>query len=151
MSDLIKIAPFLKPYKHFIALNFIFNLLSVIFSLFSISLIIPVLGILFGTIEFNPEEVEKLLTLSVFSFEYFKIWLYNLIYNLIVTKSEIYALGVICFFVIVFSLLKNITRYLALFFLTPLRNGVVQDIRNYLKTKLLNIPMSFFNKFKRGI
>ena len=150
MSDLIKIAPFLRPYKHFIALNFIFNLLSVIFSLFSISLIIPVLGILFGTIEFNPEEVEKLLTLSVFSFEYFKIWLYNLIYNLIVTKSEIFALGVICFFVIVFSLLKNITRYLALFFLTPLRNGVVQDIRNYLKTKLLNIPMSFFNKFKKG-
>jgi subfamily B ATP-binding cassette protein MsbA len=63
MSDLIKIGPFLKPYKHFIALNFIFNLLSVIFSLFSISLIIPVLGILFGTIEFNSEEVEKLLTL----------------------------------------------------------------------------------------
>ena len=108
MSDLVKIAPFLKPYKYFIALNFIFNLLSVIFSLFSISLIIPVLGILFGTIEFDSEEVEKLLTLSVFSFEYFKIWLYNLIYNLIITKSEIYALGVICFFVIVFSLLKNI-------------------------------------------
>tara|TARA_B100000683_G_scaffold47184_1_gene44031 strand:- start:5575 stop:7404 length:1830 start_codon:yes stop_codon:yes gene_type:complete len=150
MSDLVKIAPFLKPYKYFIALNFIFNLLSVIFSLFSISLIIPVLGILFGTIEFDSEEVEKLLTLSVFSFEYFKIWLYNLIYNLIITKSEIYALGVICFFVIVFSLLKNITRYLALFFLTPLRNGVVQDVRNYLKTKLLNIPMSFFNKFKKG-
>ena len=66
MSDLVKIAPFLKPYKYFIALNFIFNLLSVIFSLFSISLIIPVLGILFGTIEFDSEEVEKLLTLSVF-------------------------------------------------------------------------------------
>ena len=86
------------------------------------------LGILFGTIEFDFEEVEKLLTLSVFSFEYFKIWLYNLIYNLIIIKGEIYAFRVICFFVIVFSLLKNITRYLALFFLTPLRNGVVQDI-----------------------
>ncbi len=150
MSDFFKIIPFIKPYKHLIVLNFIFNLLSVVFSLFSISLIIPVLGILFGTIEFEPEDFEKLKGLSIFSFEYLKIWLYDKISNLIVQHNELYTLGVICFFIILFSILKNFTRYLALFFLTPIRNNIIRDIRNNLKKKLLHVPMSFFQKFKKG-
>ncbi len=150
MSDFFKLIPFIKPYKHLIVLNFIFNILSVAFSLFSISLIIPVLGILFGTIEFNPEEFKKLQELSIFSFEYLKIWIYNGISNLITKHSELYTLGVICFFIVFFSILKNLTRYLALFFLTPIRNNIIRDIRNSLKTKLLHVPISFFQKFKKG-
>ena len=150
MSDFVKIIPFIKPYKHLIILNFIFNLLSVVFSLFSISLIIPVLGILFGTIEFEPEALEKLNEFSFFSVEYFKIWIYGQISTLIVQYNELYTLGVICFFIIFFSILKNLTRYLALFFLTPIRNNIIRDIRNSLKHKLLHVPMTFFQKYKRG-
>ncbi len=150
MSDFFKIIPFVKPYKHLIVLNFMFNLLSVVFSLFSISLIIPVLGILFGTIEFDPEDFKKLKELSIFSLEYLKIWLYNKISYLIVQHNELYTLGVICFFIILFSILKNFTRYLALFFLTPIRNNIIRDIRNNLKKKMLHVPMSFFQKFKKG-
>ena len=150
MSDFVKIIPFIKPYKHLIILNFIFNLLSVTFSLFSISLIIPVLGILFGTIEFDPEEFKKLKELSILSFEYLKIWTYNTISNLIIKYNELYTLGIICFFIILFSILKNLTRYLALFFLTPIRNNIIRDIRNNLKRKILYVPISFFQKFKKG-
>ena len=150
MSDFAKIIPFIKPYKYLIILNFIFNFFSVVFSLFSISLIIPVLGILFGTIEFNPEEFNKLKELSIFSFEYLKILIYKKISILISQHNELYTLGVICFFIILFSVLKNLNRYLALFFLTPIRNNIVRDIRNNLKRKILNVPMSFFQKFKRG-
>ncbi len=150
MSDFVKIIPFIKPYKHLIILNFIFNLLSVTFSLFSISLIIPVLGILFGTIEFDPEEFKKLKELSILSFEYLKIWTYNTISNLIIKYNELYTLGIMCFFIILFSILKNSTRYLALFFLTPIRNNIIRDIRNNLKRKILYVPISFFQKFKKG-
>ena len=150
MSDFIKIISFVKPYKYLIILNFIFNLFSVIFSLFSISLIIPVLGILFGTIEFNPDDINNLKDLSILSFEYLKIWIYSKISILIEQKNELYSLGVICFFIVLFSILKNLTRYLALFFLTPLRNNIIRDLRNNLKRKLIHVPMSFFQKFKRG-
>ena len=150
MSDFIKIISFVKPYKYLIILNFIFNLFSVIFSLFSISLIIPVLGILFGTIEFNPDDINNLKDLSILSFEYLKIWIYSKISILIEQKNELYSLGVICFFIVLFSILKNLTRYLALFFLTPLRNNIIRDLRNNLKRKLIHVPISFFQKFKRG-
>ena len=121
MSDFIKIISFVKPYKYLIILNFIFNLFSVIFSLFSISLIIPVLGILFGTIEFKPDEINNLKDISILSFEYLKIWIYSKISILIEQKNELYSLGVICFFIVLFSILKNLTRYLALFFFNPLK------------------------------
>ena len=150
MSDFIKIISFVKPYKYLIILNFIFNLFSVIFSLFAISLIIPVLGILFGTIEFNPDDINNLKDLSILSFEYLKIWIYSKISILIEQKNELYSLAVICFFIVLFSILKNLTRYLALFFLTPLRNNIIRDLRNNLKRKLIHVPISFFQKFKRG-
>jgi len=47
-------------------------------------------------------------------------------------------------------MLKNLTRYLALFFLTPIRNNIIRDIRNNLKQKLLHVPITFFQKYKRG-
>ena len=75
MTDFKKLFPFIKTYKNLIILNFIFNGLSVIFSLFSISLIIPVLSILFGTVEFNQDEINKILEVSVFSFEYIKLYI----------------------------------------------------------------------------
>ena len=128
MSELIKIIPFIKPYKNLIFWNFIFNVFSVIFSIFSISLIIPVLGILFGTIEATgPETITE--NVNFFSVENLKNWIYKNIQNLIISKGVISTLGIICFFIILFSLLKNITRYLALFFLTPIRNNIVRDLR----------------------
>ena len=150
MTDFKKLFPFIKPYKNLIILNFIFNGLSVTFSLFSISLIIPVLSILFGTVEFNQDEINKISEVSVFSFEYIKLWIYNKIYFLISNYNELYTLGVICFFIVVFSILKNLFRYLALFFLTPVRNNIIRDLRNKLNKQLLHFPISFFQKYKRG-
>ena len=150
MTDFKKLFPFIKPYKNLIILNFIFNGLSVTFSLFSISLIIPVLSILFGTVEFNQDEINTISEVSVFSFEYIKLWIYNKIYFLISNYNELYTLGVICFFIVVFSILKNLFRYLALFFLTPVRNNIIRDLRNKLNKQLLHFPISFFQKYKRG-
>ena len=97
MSDFKKLFPFIKPYRNLIILNFLFNGFSVIFSIFSISLIIPVLSILFGTVEFNQNEINKISEISVYSFEYIKLWIYNEIYFLISNYNELYTLGVICF------------------------------------------------------
>jgi len=125
-------------------LNTLFNVLSVIFSLLSISLIIPILGLLFGTIE-NPEN-----SVSELSLENLKDYLYSYIYTIIEKKGVVNALAFICVLVAGGTVMKNITRYLALYFLTPIRNNVIKDIRKQLYSKILKLPLKFIHQFKKG-
>ena len=93
MKPTFKLLIFSKPYFILIVLNTLFNLLAVIFSLFSISLIIPILGLLFGTIEPSNEITNDL------SFNNLKDYIYNVIYDLIKLHGLTYALGFICILV----------------------------------------------------
>jgi len=144
MKTVFKILKFANPYFSFIILNTLFNFLSVIFSLFSISLIIPILGLLFGTIEAPAMDAQD------FSINNLKDFFYYYISDLLNTHGIMHALGFICALVAIGSILKNTTRYLALYFLTPMRNNVIRDIRKKLYNKLLCLPLPFINKFKKG-
>jgi len=79
-----------------------------------------------------------------------KDFFYYYIYDLLKKHGIMYALGFICGLVAVGTILKNTTRYLALYFLTPMRNSVIRDIRKKLYEKLLCLPLLFINKFKKG-
>ena len=144
MKSTLKILIFAKPYVFLIFLNCFFNFFSVIFSLFSISLIIPILGLLFGTIEPSNGIIESL------SFNNLKDYFYNHIYIITQNKGVIHTLGLICFLVSIGTILKNTFRYCALYCLTPLRNNVIRDIREKMYNKLLKLELSFVNKFKQG-
>tara|TARA_B100001250_G_scaffold374991_1_gene362231 strand:- start:712 stop:2511 length:1800 start_codon:yes stop_codon:yes gene_type:complete len=144
MKNTFKILKYSLPYLNLIMLNTLFNVLSVIFSLLSISLIIPILGLLFGTIE-NPEN-----SVSELSLENLKDYLYSYIYTIIEKKGVVNALAFICVLVAGGTVMKNITRYLALYFLTPIRNNVIKDIRKQLYSKILKLPLKFIHQFKKG-
>ena len=144
MRHTFEILKFSQPYWGLFFLNTFFNTLSVIFSLFSISLIIPILGLLFGTIE-PPEDIAMQLRSDNLK-EYF----YGYIYSLLNSKGVLHALGFICLLVTAGTILKNITRYLALFFLTPIRNNVIRDIRKKMHLTMLKSHIKFVNKFKKG-
>jgi len=144
MKYTIGILKFSYPYFQKIILNTLFNLLAVIFSLFSISLIIPILGLLFGTIE-PPEN-----TVEVLKLKNIKDYLYSFIYSLLQHKGAPITLGFICALVGLGTILKNTFRYLALFSLTPIRNNVIRDIRIKMYSKILNTPIKSINKFKKG-
>ena len=144
MKNTFKILKFSYPYFGLIILNTVFNVLSVIFSLFSISLIIPILGLLFGTIEASANPVNDL------SINNLKDFFYNYIASLVAEKGIVAALGFICGLVAGGTILKNISRYLALCCLTPIRNNVIRDIRKKMYDQLLNRPLNFINKFKKG-
>ena len=99
---------------------------------------------LFGTIE-PPEDIAIQLRSDNLK-EYF----YGYIYSLLNSKGVLHALGFICILVTAGTILKNITRYLALFFLTPIRNNVIRDIRKKMHFNMLKSPLKFIKKFKKG-
>ncbi len=145
MKNFLKIIQYILPYKGKVALNVIFNLLSVVFSLFSITMVIPFLGILFDIQEPVHQRVAFSLSLDslMHNFNYY-------ISLLIENRGSIYALVLIGVVVIITSLLKNGFKYLAMYFLTPIRNGVVKDIRNAMYKKSIALPLAYYTRERKG-
>ncbi len=65
-------------------------------------------------------------------------------------RGKIYALIFICILVVVMFFLKNLCRYLAMYFLAPVRNRVVRDIRNEIYNKTLVLPLSYYSEERKG-
>ncbi|HMH32629.1 MAG TPA: ABC transporter ATP-binding protein [Puia sp.] len=136
---------YLRDQKRNIALYFVFNLLSILFSLVSLAMLAPFLQILFAK--------EKLQTAGAkFSFsangilEYLKYFLSNLIKG----HGAIYALGAICVIIIISVFLKNVFLYLSYRVLGPMRNKVMLKLRNDLYSKILELPLGFFTEQRKG-
>ncbi|MBT7466321.1 MAG: ABC transporter ATP-binding protein, partial [Bacteroidetes bacterium] len=123
---------YIIPYKGFAFLNIAFNILGVIFSLLSLVLIGPFLQVLFGTqaIVDNPVPWELSKQAFQHNFNY-------LISQQIVDHSEQNALLMVSLLVILLFFLKTANIFLANYFMAPLRNGVVRDIRNRMYLKIL--------------
>ena len=145
MHFFLKILKYIKTYSSYVFLNIFSNILSVIFSLFSLTMVIPFLGILFGTQEKTYQA--PTLTLDASSI---KENFYFLISKTIDEKGNVEALLLICILVLAMFFLKNLFRYLALFFLTPIRNGIIHDIRIDLHKKILDLDISFIGTKRKG-
>ncbi len=145
MHFFLKILKYIKPYTGYVCFNILSNILSVLFSLFSITMVIPFLGILFGT----QEKVSQTQSLA-FNASSIKDNFYFIISKTINSKGETEALMFICILVLAMFFLKNLFRYLALFFITPIRNGIIHDIRMDLQKKIISLPLSFIGTKKRG-
>ncbi len=65
-------------------------------------------------------------------------------------RGKLYALLMICVLVVIMFFLKNLTRYLAMFFLAPVRNGVVKDLRNRMHQKVMELPLSYYSNERKG-
>ncbi|GIV26229.1 MAG: antibiotic ABC transporter ATP-binding protein [Bacteroidia bacterium] len=140
---------YLKGYWHYAILNIISNILFSIFSVVSITLVIPFLDVLFQPESFFQSILQsapelKLNSDSIKQFIQFKLSEFIVHYG----KEQV-LIG-ICILVFVLTFLKNLFRYLAMFFIAPIRNGVVRDLRNQLMNKLLHLPLSFYSKEKKG-
>ena len=145
MKDFFRILKYVKPYLGFAGLNIFFNILNILFSLVSITMIIPFLGLLFGTQQkvYNPIDL-GFSTISV------KENFYALITNIIDDKGKVEALVFVCVLILVMFFCRNLCRYLALYFLSPIRNGVVCDLRNDLNKKIISLPISYFTEKRKG-
>jgi len=145
MNGFIKLLKYTLPYKGLAFLNVIFNLLSIVFGLFSIALILPFLKLLFGQSKMVTIEPEFNFTISGLT-GYFNYFLSNLIQ----TKGHESALIFICIVLVLAILFKNLFRYLALFFMVSLRNSIVSELRASLYKHILVLPISYFSEEKKG-
>ncbi|MDA3910084.1 MAG: ABC transporter ATP-binding protein [Bacteroidales bacterium] len=145
MKDILRIFKYILPYKWAAIGNVFFNLLSTIFTLFSFGLVIPFLNVLFGQQELVTEMQPWSMNSNVLLHN-FKFWLSGII----IEHGELKALVMLGVLVSVATLGKTATWYFANFFIVPVRNGVVRDIRNSLYKKILALHIGYFSEEKRG-
>ena len=112
MHYFLRIIKYIKPYSYYAILNIISNIISVLFSLVSLTMIIPFLGILFETHEkvYNPRPIS-------FNAEVLKENFYAIISSTIDEKGKLEALLFICILVLATFFFRNIFRYASLYFL----------------------------------
>jgi subfamily B ATP-binding cassette protein MsbA len=147
MNYFRKILQFARPYKRFAVLNIICNIFYALFSTLSFIALIPVINILFDESErVNVKPTwEGLAGIKDYAIESF-----NYSISQRVSEDQVSALVFICGIVVVLFFLKNLFGYLAAFFITFLRNGVLRDLRDALYKKILSLPVSYFSEKKKG-
>ncbi|MGE5393731.1 MAG: ABC transporter ATP-binding protein [Candidatus Saccharibacteria bacterium] len=146
MKDFFQILKrFIPPYKKQLLLNFLFNLLSALFTVFSMTMMLPILDILFDTAkdvyDLVPWEMTK------------KAVMHNFSYYVTTFKAAHGAGTTLLFvglFVILATLLKVGFYYLGAYEAITIRNGVVKDIREQIYSKILRLALPFFSEERKG-
>jgi subfamily B ATP-binding cassette protein MsbA len=146
MKSFWRILAYAKPYRLHVVFNVLFNLLAIVFSLVSLTLIIPVLQLIFGT----AQAVAQPPVYAGDVVAFLKDSLYFEIGQRLQEVGQAEALFFVCLIVIAAFFLKNLFTYLALFAITPLRNGITKDLRLAVHQKILALPLSFFNEQRKG-
>lgn len=146
MSNFKRIVSFIKPYKNLAILNAVGNILSVIFSLFTFFIIGKVMGILFKV----EESAIKPLTADSNFKDRMLYDVEKFAQDLLATTSQTDALLYVSLALVVSFLFKNIFRYMAQYYLAPLRSNVIQDIRSAVHKKILKLPISYFSEKRKG-
>ncbi|MBK7147401.1 MAG: ATP-binding cassette domain-containing protein [Bacteroidetes bacterium] len=145
MQNLWRILSYIRKYRGFAILNVLFNMLTVAFSLFSVMMIVPFMQLLFGKIPMVMEAPQFSWTADSL-FAYFKYYL-----SMEISQSgQLVALVKFCLVIALLFFLKNLFRFLALFFLAPIRSGAVREIRSDVYSKILSLPLSFYSKERKG-
>ncbi|MFN5327093.1 MAG: ABC transporter ATP-binding protein [Bacteroidota bacterium] len=145
MRSLAIIFNYIKKYPKLVVGYFSLNLLSALFSLVSLTMLAPFLTLIFGL------ENKGVALGSRFSFGTLSDQFYAHLSMLIgSTEGKIEALAIICTIIISTIILKNIFLYGALYLLTPIRNGIINDMRNDMFDKIVQLPIGFFNEQRKG-
>ncbi len=140
-----KVVPYIKPYWVKLVLSLSATTLGTLFSLFSFTMAIPFLGILFDT---QPQVTEPV----AFEFSQ-KALFHNFNYfltSIILDYGKEIALGMVSLLVIVLVFFKAMFTYLGNYALAPIRTGVIRDIRNKMYNKILMLQLSYFSEERKG-
>lgn len=148
MNNFKKLFPFIVPYKKYAYLNIFFNVLYALFSTLSFMALIPMIQVLF-------DQTKRNTTMPVWEgIVHVKGFLENYLSYFITISTDKYGVGytlsIMVFVIISIFLLKNLSDYLAMFFITFLRNGVLRDMRNAMYKKTLDLPLAFFSEKRKG-
>ncbi len=141
MSKFLSLLSRLKDYKYSLTLSIISNILMTIFTVISIPMMIPFFQILF-----DRESPELIQGSDLSTIDEIK----NYFVNLMLTYDKETALIYVCLGIGLSIFLKNAFRYLAKYFIIPIRMGVAADIRASLYQKYLSLPVDYYSDEKKG-
>lgn len=145
MEYLGRILKYLKNYKLQIALILFVQLLYAIFSIFTLTLLVPFLQVLFGQVD--PVTVRPGFS---FSAQYLIDTFYYLMNTVIERHGQNSALLFIAGTMILLSLLSNTCRYAGMYWLSHIRSGILFNIRDDFYRKLIRLPLSFYTGQRAG-
>lgn len=145
MKKFFQLLRYIKPYKSKALFNILFNLLSIVAGLFSFTLVIPFLGLIF-----NPDDLVLTPPEQNMSFNSLKNQFSYFLSRIVQEEGPSQALLFVCLLIVVMVSLKNLFRYLALYFMVPLRTLAIRDIRRDLYDKILRLPLSYFSDERKG-
>lgn len=149
MKEFFKILKrFVPPYKKYLVLTVVFNILSAVLNIFSFSLIIPILQILFklsaDTYTYIPwDSGLGLKEIAVNNFYYY-------VTNLIGEYGESTTLLILGLFLSVMTFFKTGCYFLSSATVIPIRTGILRDLRTQLYNKLISLPIGFFSEERKG-
>lgn len=147
MKQYSRIFTYLGDYKGKIVLYFLFTLLSIVFSIVSIGMLMPFLELIFT----NPRpECADCNTLGKVSGNSLIQYIKSFVQNSVNSGKKTETLALVCLLMIVFIILKNLFLYLSYYVLNPLKNRVVNQLREDLYDKVLKLPIGFFNEKRKG-
>ena len=146
-SFVVLLRRFVPPYKKYLILNIVFNILAAVLTLFSFALIIPILEMLFQI----KEGHYVYMSLSEGSLK--EVVFNNFYYytqQAIETWGQSATLALLAAALVVMTAFKTGAAYLSSYFIIPLRSGIVRDIRNQLYDKIVTLPIGFFSSERKG-
>jgi len=143
-----KILKYARPYKLYAILNIIFNLFYAIFSALSFIVLMPLFQVIFKTGE-NISYKKPIYEGFTSGMEYLNNY-FNYYVSTLVGENQGKTLLFVVLLIITIFLLKNLFSYLAFYYITFLKNGVLKDIRNDLYKKTVSLPISYFSEKKKG-
>ena len=140
---------FVPPYKKYLVLSVVFNILSAVLNIFSFAALIPILQILFQT-----SDAETATSLMAWDWGNIQAVLMNnmnyYVNGLIDQFGQTTTLLFIGLFLAVMTFLKTGAYFLSAATIIPIRTGVVRDIRNQLYQKITSLPLGFFSEERKG-
>lgn len=148
MKEFFKILRrFVPPYKHYLALNILFNILAAVLTLFSFAIIIPILEMLFQIKETTYEYM------AMADGDFKDVVINNFYYytQVVIERwGASAALAALATLLVIMTAFKTGVTYLSSYFIVPMRSGIVRDIRNYVYDKITVLPISFFTSERKG-
>ncbi|RME99812.1 MAG: ABC transporter ATP-binding protein [Bacteroidetes bacterium] len=144
MKSFRRLLGYLRNYRSLVVAAIFCNILTALFTVISIPMLIPFFQILFDRTKMVDElpGEDGLLSLSQNFNYYFS--------QLIRSEGQEGALAYVCVAIVIVYLFRNLFRYLALFFMAPVRNGIIRDLRNEMFEQVLVLPLSFFGEKRKG-
>jgi subfamily B ATP-binding cassette protein MsbA len=148
MNNFKRIFPFVIPYKKYAYLNIFFNVLYALFSTLSFVSLIPMMQVLFDQTKRNTTipVYKGIWELKKYGEDYLSYYITHTTDTFGVGRT----LSIMVIIIISIFLLKNLSDYLAMFFITFLRNGVLKDMRNAMYKKTIELPLAFYSEKRKG-